>query len=633
MATTSDPTGNPEVTSVEATSPGSSEARIEKLAQRWKDLQDTSQNISVEVVCADFPELLPAVRDWLAKFGKMEAFLATQAPSADTLRGSWSPDNILAAPQGPDELGRLGGYRVLKLIGQGGMGKVYLAEDLQLKRRVALKVLLKGGDQRFLREAQTLAAIEHEHIVSVYQIGDDRGTQYLAMPYLQGETLEGRLKTQTRLPLAEAVRITKQIAQGLAAAHQRGVIHRDIKPSNVWLEAVTDRVKILDFGLARSADAEIMLTQEGAVLGTPAFMAPEQAQGNPVDHRADLFSLGCVLYQMISGVSPFARKDILSTLRALELETPEIPTVRYPDTPGPLADLAMALLEKKPDDRPKSAQVVLETLEAIEKDMATGTMDATGALASRDTILLEPLPQARPTPSRRPFPIILAVAVAGCLMAAAAYSLWPPQTSNQNGAAEKPKNDKQGAVAVAPNAKKDDAQPNPAVVKPIPLPVTDLPSETRKDFKINVELPNVKEDDKGVRRLAEGQAIQFKIEVEQDAYVGIWFVADDGTTKQLFPNEFDRDNRFQKGKVYEVPSNKDYTLDATPSKDLEMFRVIASTKPWKWDPTNAQQGFRSFRDKKEFEENLRGVVLKANPNNPQQISQASMPVWVSPKQP
>ncbi|MEI7685681.1 MAG: serine/threonine-protein kinase, partial [Planctomycetota bacterium] len=282
--------------------------RVEKLVQTFQDCRDRGSDATIEEVCAHDPEMVTAVRAWLTKVGNMEAMLATQAPTGSTLRGSWGEDNILSAPQAPDELGRLGGYRILKLIGQGGMGKVYLAEDIKLKRRVAVKVLLKGGDKRFLREAQTLAMVDHDHIVTIYQMDEERGTMYLAMPYLQGETLDARLAAKTRLPLADCLRITRQIALGLAAAHHRGVIHRDIKPSNIWLEEGSDRVKILDFGLAQDSKAETLLTQEGSVVGTPAYMAPEQAQGIKVDHRADLFSLGCVLYQMICGMSPFARK-------------------------------------------------------------------------------------------------------------------------------------------------------------------------------------------------------------------------------------------------------------------------------------------------------------------------------------
>lgn len=589
--------------------------RVEKLAQTWQDLHDKGFAATVEEVCINEPDKIPAVKAWLAKVGQMEAMLATQAPTGSTLKGSWASDNILSAPQAPDELGRLGGYRILKLIGQGGMGKVYLAEDVKLKRNVAIKVLLKGGDERFLREAQTLAKIDHDHIVAVYHMHDERGTTYIVMPYLQGETLEARLKTKERLPLADCVRIAKQITLGLVAAHKHKIIHRDIKPSNIWIEAGTDRVKILDFGLAHNVGGETLLTQEGAVVGTPAFMAPEQAQGLTVDHRVDLFSLGCVLYQMISGVSPFARKDILSTLRALEMETPEAPALRAPETPGPLSDLAMKLLAKKPDDRPQSAEAVLATLEAIERNLQSGDHPQT-------------IIEAAPPRKASKLPLFIGAAAA-VVLAVATYWFVAPNFRDV------PKDKPADPIAAAPLAKVDvdpkakGVDLNP--VNPVVVPNVELPNINRFDFKINVELPNIKEDEQGVRRIAEGQKFQFKIDVDQKAYVGIWFLADDGSVKQLFPNEFDKNNLFEKGKQYQIPSNNDYTLEAVPSKKTEMFRVIASTKPWTWDSKNSQDGFRMFRDTKEFDENLRGVVLVANPNNPLRVSQMSMPVWVSPK--
>src|SRR5262249_37225718 len=155
--------------------------------------------------------------------------------------------------------------------------------------------------QRFLREAQATAAIEHHHIVHIYQVGEDRGVPFLAMPFLKGETLHQRLKREGRLPLAEAVRIARQMAEGLAAAHEHGLIHRDIKPANVWLETGSGWVKIVDFGLARATADDVNLTKEGTIVGTPAFMAPEQARSGTVDARCDLFSLGAVLYRMCTG--------------------------------------------------------------------------------------------------------------------------------------------------------------------------------------------------------------------------------------------------------------------------------------------------------------------------------------------
>src|SRR5262249_10718453 len=206
-------------------------------------------------------------------------------PSADSTQEVY---DFLAPPLGPGEIGRLGPYRVVKVLGVGGMGVVFQAEDLQLQRLVALKVMRSAmlasasARRRFLREAQASAGIDHEHIVTILQVGEDRGVPYLAMQLLQGETLEERLKREGKLPPAEVLRIGGEIAVGLAAAHQRGLIHRDIKPANIWLEtlhdtgapsASRDRVKILDFGLARAFGGEAHLTQSGVVGGTCASRA------------------------------------------------------------------------------------------------------------------------------------------------------------------------------------------------------------------------------------------------------------------------------------------------------------------------------------------------------------------------
>jgi hypothetical protein len=211
---------------------------------------------------------------------------------------------VLRPAQAPDEIGRLGPYRVLKLRGQGGMGVVFLAEDPHLQRTVALKVMRPdvarkaSARERFLREARATARIEHDHIVTIFQVGEDRGVPFLAMQLLKGMSLEDFLKKKQGdnpgmpLTLGQVLKLGREIAKGLAAAHEKGLIHRDIKPANIWLDATAGgRVKILDFGLARPAAEDTRLTRLGTILGTPAYMAPEQAWGGQTDGRADLFSL------------------------------------------------------------------------------------------------------------------------------------------------------------------------------------------------------------------------------------------------------------------------------------------------------------------------------------------------------
>jgi serine/threonine protein kinase len=282
---------------------------------------------------------------------------------------------FLKPPLQPDELGRLADYRVLQLMGQGGMGIVFRAEDTRLGRVVALKVMQphlasdSKARERFMREARAMAALKNDHVITVYEVGGAGNLPFLAMEFLEGEALDSWQMKVGRLPLAQMVRIGKETAQGLAAAHARGLVHRDVKPSNLWLEAPTGRVKILDFGLARLNSEAGQVSQVGLIVGTPAFMAPEQARGEVVDYRADLFSLGCVLYWLCTGQLPFKGTDVLSTLTALATEQPEPPQAIAADVTPVLSDLVMELLHKDPDYRPASGQTAVNVLAAIEDSL------------------------------------------------------------------------------------------------------------------------------------------------------------------------------------------------------------------------------------------------------------------------
>jgi tetratricopeptide (TPR) repeat protein len=330
---------------------------------------------------------------------------ATQA-EASTPAGGTAPPHaiareaaaILAPPRGPGELGWLGRYRVLQVLGAGGMGIVLEAEDTALRRPVALKVM-KGAAaddparQRFLQEARATAALIHDHVVTIHDVGEvpiaasADTVPFFAMQLLHGETLEARLRREGRLPVAEVLRIGREVAAGLAAAHARGLIHRDVKPANIWLEAPSGRVKILDFGLVRvtgdePAPAESShdtqpppgnprLTQEGAIVGTPAYMAPEQARGEAVDARCDLFSLGCVLYRCCTGTEAFPGKDAVSMLLAASTRQPEPPARLVSGLPPPLSALVMRLLAKQPQERPASAEDVAAALAALAQHRAS----------------------------------------------------------------------------------------------------------------------------------------------------------------------------------------------------------------------------------------------------------------------
>jgi serine/threonine protein kinase/Leucine-rich repeat (LRR) protein len=288
--------------------------------------------------------------------------------------GSTTSLTFLSPAQSADEIGRLNGYRILRRLGEGGMGLVFEAEDIRLKRRVALKVMKpevaakEAHRVRFLREAQTAAQVEHDHICPIYQVGEDNGIPFIAMPFLKGEPLDALLKRQKQLPIDEAMRIAREVAEGLAVAHDAGLVHRDIKPANIWLETISgrpSRVRILDFGLARLQTDETHLTATGAIMGTPAYMAPEQARSKPVDHRADLFSLGVMLYEMTTGRRPFAGADTMSILTSLAIDDPTAPSLINFSIPAELSDLILNLLAKSPEKRPQNARAVANAITAI----------------------------------------------------------------------------------------------------------------------------------------------------------------------------------------------------------------------------------------------------------------------------
>ena len=250
-----------------------------------------------------------------------------------------------------------------------------VAEDLSLQRQVALKVMRPDvasnseAGQRFLREARSIAALKHDNIVTIYAVGEDKGIPYLAMELLKGTSLDGFLKSGKPVSMKSIIRIGREIARGLGVAHSKGLIHRDIKPGNIWLEAPAGRVKILDFGLARPAAEAGNLTASGIMVGTPHYMSPEQGRGEKIDARADLFSLGVLLYRMSSGQPPFQGSTLMAVLMAIGMETPPSVSSLKRDFPPRLSRLIDRLLAKKPADRPASAEEVITELFQIEKDL------------------------------------------------------------------------------------------------------------------------------------------------------------------------------------------------------------------------------------------------------------------------
>jgi WD40 repeat protein len=275
--------------------------------------------------------------------------------------------DFLAPSQKAGSLGRLDHYEVCERIGRGGMGIVLKAFDEKLHRVVAVKVMAPAlaaspqARKRFVREAQAAAAVRHEHVIDIHAVEDAGPLPYLVMECIVGISLEDRIRRSGPLQLREVLRIGMQIAQGLAAAHAQGLVHRDIKPANILLENGVECVKITDFGLARPVE-DAGMTQPGIIAGTPQFMAPEQARAGPVDRRADLFSLGSVLYTMCTGQPPFTSGDPLAVLKRVCEDSPRPIRELNPELPSWLAAIIERLHARDPADRFQSAAAVAELL-------------------------------------------------------------------------------------------------------------------------------------------------------------------------------------------------------------------------------------------------------------------------------
>lgn len=360
--------------------------------------------------------------------------LLAQAPGeATTLPGSTdrSPAEDVLALLRPstrtDSLGRIAHYDVLEVLGSGGFGTVLRAFDERLHRAVALKVLAPqlsasgSARARFLREGRSAAAIRDDHVVNVHAVSDELSPfPYLVMELIVGRTLQQKIDQHGPLPLKEVLRIGLQVARGLAAAHSTGLIHRDIKPANILLENGVERVKITDFGLARAAD-DASMSQSGVVAGTPMFMSPEQARGESLDARSDLFSLGSVIYTMCAGRPPFRAESAMAVLKRVCDEEPRSIREINPEVPIWMEDVVHKLHAKRPDDRFQSAVEVADLL-----------ANYLSQLEQQGTVVAPRLREAR----SRPFPwaLLIVVAVTGCvpltvLIGLAVWFFGPLQSS------------------------------------------------------------------------------------------------------------------------------------------------------------------------------------------------------------
>src|SRR5437763_6874554 len=354
-----------------------------------------------------------------------------------------------------------GRYRILRKLGTGGMANVYLAEDEVLGRRVAIKILNDrhaGDDQfveRFRREAKNAASLSHPNIVSIYDRGEAEGTYYIAMEYLDGRSLKELIVARGPAPVNVAIDYARQILAAIRFAHRHGIVHRDIKPHNVLVGA-EGRLKVTDFGIARSGASQ--MTEVGSIIGTAQYLSPEQARGAPVDQTSDLYSVGVVLYELLTGQVPFTGETPLEIAMKHLSEVPKPPSELRPEVPHDLDLVVLRALAKDPADRYPTAEQMDADLERVLKGMpvgsetheaATAVLSGSGVIAAAPTSVITRPSQvapARPAPPggtppagdygyegpprrRRPiWPWILAV----LLLAAAGAAAWFAYTKIQD---------------------------------------------------------------------------------------------------------------------------------------------------------------------------------------------------------
>jgi serine/threonine protein kinase len=330
----------------------------------------------------------------------------------------------------------LGKYRILREIGGGGMACVYEAEDQSIGRKVALKVLMLPPAvpesekslliQRFQQEARAAGTLSHSNVVTLYEVGETDGVHYIAMELLTGTTVRELLRERGKIPVDEALNILLQVARALDYAHKQGVIHRDVKPDNI---VVTDEgvVKLTDFGIARAAN-DLLRTQKGMLVGSPAYMSPEQILGEPVDDRTDIYSLGVTAYEMLTGRKPFDAPAVTALMHRIVYDEPDA----APELPRPAETALCHALAKKPEERPSSAAAFVEELSAAYYGTAVVSPEARIVASphplhrDKEKARMSPYSSFSSSPSRRPYWIAGALAVvllvAGILMW---YSLSP----------------------------------------------------------------------------------------------------------------------------------------------------------------------------------------------------------------
>jgi serine/threonine protein kinase len=530
-----------------------------------------------------------------------------------------------ATHPGPDAIpatlkrGHFGEYELLQEVARGGMGVVYKARQRSLDRIVALKMILEGqlaseeSVRRFHQEARSAAALDHPCIVPIYEIGQFDGHHFFTMAFIEGTTLSAQVREQGVPPPREAAALLLRLADAVEYAHRRGVLHRDLKPENVLVDQ-DGRPRITDFGLAKSMGNASGLTSAGRIMGTPGYMAPEQAWGrlHQMGPATDVYALGGILYFMLTGRAPFEGASTMEVLSQVTNRPPTSPRQLVPAIPADLEAICLKCLEKEPPDRYASAGDLVAALRA--SSVLEGGPMSLGDFATPSVSGLTPTVLETPPVGEAP------------TSATVATSSIPPPPRRRGGrlvalAAVAVIVGIAGALLIRHLLQTPDQDHKPAALFVEPV---------RHDFEVKVEIVGATPGENGEWRLFAGRPVQFAIEVDRDAYVGLWNIATDGTIMQMFPSRFEHDNFVKAGKRRVVPADN-YLIDAVLSKDVERVWVMASTARWDVDQGEEQGPFAlSLEQQQKLATTTREFRLVPKTKDGPRLSEAAMRYRVVP---
>jgi tRNA A-37 threonylcarbamoyl transferase component Bud32 len=534
----------------------------EQLDRHLEALRSTSKPQQTDKGDPELEQLRPVVEQLHA----LAQYLTTPVPTGpETLSYHSAYSTAVPPPSESDRREKwIGKYTVVRALGEGGQASATLAFDPDLQRHVVLKMYREARtpkqQESVLREGQALARVRSRYVAQCYGVERHEGVPYLVVEYIPGKNLAELQKAKPQT-IDGALELTAQLAEGLAAIHACGLLHRDIKPANIIMG--DDGVpRLVDFGMAVPL-ASANLRQ---IAGTLSYMAPEQARGEieRIDARSDLFGLGAVLYELLTGRPPHRADTLEALLEAAQNGDVVPPCERNPKVPAAVNDLCMRCLAKDPLQRFASAAELGEAVRRWQQRPRWRNWFVLSGRLGRHK---------------------LRITIATALLLLGLISVFPLYWTG---------------------APRPGTEAEPALRHPDGRPL-------RRDFPIEVEMLGGEREARGQVTLTEGEMVRFRIELERDAYVGVWYVDDLGAVVQLFPNRFDRDHRLRAGQARDIPpADADYAIKATVSHGLEYVHVVASTKKWESLEANRSGPYTVFstdEEKEHLQTFLRGLEL------------------------